>query len=436
MLWLSRPRRGAYVMIATLVVVPVVRAAIIIWFPGLEEGIERGLISALDGFAAGGLLAILRHRLERHDAYMRVIRAPGVMALMPLALILNLFEHHPVVFYVLLQPVIYVMLAFCLHRSQIAPDNAVGQVLNWRPLAWLGSISYSLYLWQQPFLAPAGRGLLHLLPGRHPALGAVRVALLPSDRAAVPAPPRSMVRPAGPDRGHRAGTSDGARRARAVSMRVLERPIVASLLRSSGILAALERASRERSLFVLNYHRVGTIAGNALDDATFSASAEDLRLQMTYLKRWFVLPPVDQILDSLARGRFDEPTALVTFDDGYRDNYELGFPVLRSLGVPACFFVVSGYVDTPSLPWWDRDRLFGEENRRRASSRSTTRRRSSSTCERCRDARVTYRILRAYKRAQAVGPAALLRRTVGSDRRRRRRAGAEPRALRLVGGGA
>ena len=134
------------------------------WFPGLEEGIERGLISALDGFAAGGLLAILRHRLEQHAAYMRVIRFPGVMALMPLALILNQLEHHPVVYYVLLQPVIFVMLAFCLHRTQVAPDTAVGQVLNWRPLAWLGSISYSLYLWQQPFLAPGGHGLLHLLP--------------------------------------------------------------------------------------------------------------------------------------------------------------------------------------------------------------------------------------------------------------------------------
>ena len=63
---------------------------------GLEEGIERGLITAVDGFAAGGLLAILRHRLERHDAYMRLIRAPGVMALMPVALMLNLFEHQPV----------------------------------------------------------------------------------------------------------------------------------------------------------------------------------------------------------------------------------------------------------------------------------------------------------------------------------------------------
>ena len=136
-------------------------------------------------------------------------------------------------------------------------------------------------------------------------------------------------------------------------MRVLEGPLVASLLQSTGVLSAMELASRERGLLVLNYHRLGTTVGNELDDATFSATADALRQQMAYLKRWFAMPPVHEVLDALARGQFDQPTALVTFDDGYRDNYELGLPVLRSLDVPACFFVVSGYLDAPSLPWWD-----------------------------------------------------------------------------------
>ncbi len=160
----AHPRGGGYVMIATLIVAPAIRAVIILSFPGLEEGIERGFIMAVDGFAAGGLLALLRHRLERHDAYMRVLRAPWMMALVPLALVLDQFEHHPLVFYVVLQPLIYVALAFCLHRSQVATDNSVGHLLNWRPLAWLGTVSYSLYLWQQPFLAPGGHGALHSLP--------------------------------------------------------------------------------------------------------------------------------------------------------------------------------------------------------------------------------------------------------------------------------
>ena len=161
---LSRPRAGAYVLIGTLVVVPIIRGVIVTWLPEIEEGIERGFITAVDGFAAGGLLTLIRQRLERHDTYMRLLRTPWVMALVPVAVVLNQFEHHPMVFYVLLQGLVYLTLAFCLHRSQIASDNAVGRVLNGRPLAWLGSISYSLYLWQQPFLAPGSHGLLGSLP--------------------------------------------------------------------------------------------------------------------------------------------------------------------------------------------------------------------------------------------------------------------------------
>ena len=37
-------------------------------------------------------------------------------------------------------------------------------MLNWAPLAWLGRISYSLYLWQQPFLAPGHGSLIHRFP--------------------------------------------------------------------------------------------------------------------------------------------------------------------------------------------------------------------------------------------------------------------------------
>lgn len=164
LLALVRPRGGAYVMIATLIVAPAMRAVIITWFPGIEEGIERGFIMAVDGFAAGGLLATLRPRLEQSAIYMRVLRAPWVMALVPLAMLLDQFEHHPLAFYVVIEPLIYLTLAFCLHRSQIVINNSVGHFLNWWPLAWVGSISYSLYLWQQPFLAPSGLSLIRSLP--------------------------------------------------------------------------------------------------------------------------------------------------------------------------------------------------------------------------------------------------------------------------------
>ncbi len=76
---------------------------------------------------------------------------------------------------------------------------------------------------------------------------------------------------------------------------------------------------------------------------------------MLFIRRYFDLPPLNDIVAAVAsNSHIKRPTALVTFDDGYRDNYELAFPILKSCKVPAVFFVPTDFVDRPSLPWWDR----------------------------------------------------------------------------------
>jgi peptidoglycan/xylan/chitin deacetylase (PgdA/CDA1 family) len=44
---------------------------------------------------------------------------------------------------------------------------------------------------------------------------------------------------------------------------------------------------------------------------------------------------------------------LVTFDDGFRNNLTVAAPVLEDLGVPACFYVTSGFVNDGSSSWID-----------------------------------------------------------------------------------
>lgn len=44
---------------------------------------------------------------------------------------------------------------------------------------------------------------------------------------------------------------------------------------------------------------------------------------------------------------------MITFDDGYRDNYDIAYPILRSQGVQGVFFLVTSMVGSCELPWWD-----------------------------------------------------------------------------------
>jgi peptidoglycan/LPS O-acetylase OafA/YrhL len=49
----------------------------------------------------------------------------------------------------------------------LQPASLLGRFLEWRPLRWLGTISYSLYLWQTLFLpelaSERGHGVFHYL---------------------------------------------------------------------------------------------------------------------------------------------------------------------------------------------------------------------------------------------------------------------------------
>lgn len=43
----------------------------------------------------------------------------------------------------------------------------------------------------------------------------------------------------------------------------------------------------------------------------------------------------------------------ITFDDGYKDNFEVAAPILRNLDLPATFFVATHFIDSVRVPFWD-----------------------------------------------------------------------------------
>jgi len=138
------------------------------------------------------------------------------------------------------------------------------------------------------------------------------------------------------------------------------RPRLARALRGAGLLplvARLRRAWRE-DLRILAYHRVLP----ALDAADFrfdpelvSASVDAFRVQLALVRRHCAPLRFDELLDHLDRGRPLPPRAvLITFDDGYDDNYRHAYPLLREAGLSAMFFVSTGHIDSgrPYLYDW------------------------------------------------------------------------------------
>jgi len=65
---------------------------------------------------------------------------------------------------------------------------------------------------------------------------------------------------------------------------------------------------------------------------------------LTWIGEQFrVLPPL-QACEGLAGGNLPARAAIITFDDGYRDNHDVALPILRQKGMKAAFFIATGYL--------------------------------------------------------------------------------------------
>lgn len=79
-------------------------------------------------------------------------------------------------------------------------------------------------------------------------------------------------------------------------------------------------------------------------------------LQMSYLKDTYRVVPLEELVLKLQSADCQsENLAAVTFDDGYRDNYDVAYPILRHMGIHATFFISSGFIDSGDNKYmtWD-----------------------------------------------------------------------------------
>ena len=106
-----------------------------------------------------------------------------------------------------------------------------------------------------------------------------------------------------------------------------------------------------RGWVVLAYHRIGRKGDSPTDPALFSATPEEFAWQVAFVARHFPPATPEDLLAPTPRRRAG---VIFTFDDGYRDNATVAAPVLSANGLSGLFFLATGFIDQPRLPWWDR----------------------------------------------------------------------------------
>jgi len=111
---------------------------------------------------------------------------------------------------------------------------------------------------------------------------------------------------------------------------------------------------RRRSLLVIMYHRV-LPAGHPdrlTEQPGMYVSPQTLAMHLDILSQRFTLMHLDEWLQASVRGEtVPERACAITFDDGWRDNYEFAFPELKRAAAPATIFLVSDLVGSQYGFW-------------------------------------------------------------------------------------
>lgn len=101
---------------------------------------------------------------------------------------------------------------------------------------------------------------------------------------------------------------------------------------------------------ILLYHKVN----DDHDPYLGSLPVEEFRSQMQYLAKNFALVSLDDIAEGRIGVSGRKFAVAVTFDDGYRDNFTNAFPILKELNIPATIYLVTGYIGSGCIPWYDQ----------------------------------------------------------------------------------
>jgi len=139
-----------------------------------------------------------------------------------------------------------------------------------------------------------------------------------------------------------------------------KKTLLARILFGTGLISVILWINKYlcRRLVILAYHRVLDLHGlsddeYASDVELVSASCADFEWQVKFLSRHFPVTTFGDYANKARSGDIRGNLAIITFDDGFKDNYANAFPILKKHNTPAVFFVSVDYLDTGKRFWFE-----------------------------------------------------------------------------------
>lgn len=140
---------------------------------------------------------------------------------------------------------------------------------------------------------------------------------------------------------------------------------ISKILSYSGILY-LNSLLSQKKLTIITFHRVvpSSIKDNSPNKSMMTSVSqfdEFIKMVSLYANSFTLETAVSHIEYKMP---FPPRSVVITFDDGYEDNYTHAFPILKKYNVPATIFLSTKYIDqNKQWFWWDEIEYFFTQNK-------------------------------------------------------------------------
>lgn len=139
-----------------------------------------------------------------------------------------------------------------------------------------------------------------------------------------------------------------------------KKDLLSKLMYYTGMLVLAGKISRlfREEVRILAYHRILNMDNKEefrFDRNLISASTEQFDRQIRFVSRHYHPITFNDLIDSLnGIKKLPANPVIVSFDDGFDDNYRNAFPILKKYSVPATIFLATNYIGKPMTFWFDR----------------------------------------------------------------------------------
>ena len=133
------------------------------------------------------------------------------------------------------------------------------------------------------------------------------------------------------------------------------------------LVSGLAHVRHRGSVTILTYHRIvsNEMARSEEIQPGMFVLAQTFEAHLAYLRKRFEIISLAELLDLWRTNQLksDRSYCVITFDDGWRDNYQFAFPVLMKYRIPATIFLATDFIGTARWFWPDQMMLLLENGR-------------------------------------------------------------------------